>query len=85
MLWKGILAGKGSGGEGRVPEGSVLGSGDGDQDVGVSRSEMEGGGMAVEKVGDIRGARLLRALWVMTGSSLDREQLEDRCNEVSGS
>lgn len=49
VLWK-FPEVRGSGGEGPVPQGWVLGSGDGCQEVGVSRSEMVGGGMALGKV-----------------------------------
>lgn len=55
MLWKGIPEGWGSGGQGPVSQGSVLGSGNGIQEVGVSRSEMVGVGMAVEKLSEIKG------------------------------
>lgn len=48
---------------------------DGGREVGVSRPETVGGGTAVEKVSEIRGARLLRALEVMR-SLLDREPVE---------
>lgn len=49
VVWKGILEGRSSGSEGPVSQCSDFSSGDGGQDVGVSRSEMVGGGMALEK------------------------------------
>lgn len=59
-----IVEGKerGSGGKGAVAQGSVLGCGDGGQEVGVNRLETAGGGMALEKVGQIKLGKLFWAL-----------------------
>lgn len=57
MLWKVIPEGRPSGSEDPVSQGSALGSDDGGQEVGVSSSEMVGGGKAVEKASEIRGAQ----------------------------
>lgn len=62
VLWEGIPMGWDSSGKGFVPQGSVLGSGDSGQEVGVNWSEMAGGGMMVEKVSEIQLVRFLRAL-----------------------
>lgn len=55
MCWQGLPEGRCS----LVPQGSMPGSGDGAQEVGLSGSETAGGRMAVEKVGKIRGCKVI--------------------------
>lgn len=42
-----------------VPLGSALGFGDRSQDIGVGRSEMEGGGMVVENDSEVGGGKII--------------------------
>lgn len=61
MLWEGITEGWASGGEGSIPHGLMLASGDVGQEI-VCRMDTAGGGMLVEKDSELRGGKLSRAL-----------------------
>ena len=57
-----VPEGGGGDGEGSVPPGSVLGSGGRGEEVGISRSEVAGGGVMVKEVSEVGGGEVVEGL-----------------------